>query len=58
MYSESDDRELTSPEKAAQGHKGQDQAPVQSEESSSSTWDTLEHSKAPGPFGTGDDEKE
>jgi len=57
MHSESPNRKLTPAEKAAQGHRGQNQTPVQSEESSSSTWDTTEHSEAPGPFGTGDDEE-
>jgi len=58
MYSDDDDRELlTSREKAAQGNSGQNQAPKQSSEDSSSLWDTTEHSSAPGPFGTGDHEE-
>ncbi len=42
-------------EAAAEADEGQDQAPKQAEEESSSTWDTDEHSDAPGPFGTGDE---
>ncbi len=42
-------------EEAAQAEKGQDQEPKQAEEESSETWDTQEHSEAPGPFGTGDE---
>jgi len=42
--------------KAANGGDGQDQEPVQADgENSSTTWDTGEHSDAPGPFGTGGD---
>jgi hypothetical protein len=39
---------------AAQQQKGQDQEPKQAQEDSSGTWDSKEHSDAPGPFGTGD----
>ena len=42
-------------EKAAHGSSGQDQAPRQAGEDSSTTWDTDQHSDAPGPFGTGDE---
>ena len=42
-------------QEAAQHDEGQDQEPKQAEEESSSTWDTDEHSDAPGPFGTGDE---
>ena len=42
-------------QEAAQGDEGQDQEPKQAQEDSSSTWDTDEHSDAPGPFGTGDE---
>ena len=42
------------PEKAAaKPGKGEKQEPEQAKEESSSTWDTEEHSDAPGPFGTG-----
>ena len=51
-----DERKLTPREKAAQANSGQNQTPKQSSKSSSSLWDTTEHSSAPGPFGTGDDE--
>jgi hypothetical protein len=41
---------------AAQGDEGQNQEPKQADdEKSSTTWDTGEHSDAPGPFGTGDE---
>ena len=40
---------------AAQADEGQDQEPKQAQEDSSSTWDSKEHSDAPGPFGTGDE---
>ena len=42
-------------EKAAHGSSGQDQEPVQARPESSTTWDTDQHSDAPGPFGTGDE---
>ena len=42
-------------QEAAQADKGQEQEPKQAEKESSSTWDTDEHSDAPGPFGTGDE---
>jgi hypothetical protein len=42
-------------EEAAQADEGQDQEPKQAQEDSSTTWDTEEHSDAPGPFGTGDE---
>ena len=57
MDGNDDERKLTPREKAAQGDSGQNQTPKQSSESSSSLWDTTEHSSAPGPFGTGDDEE-
>ena len=57
MYVEDDPRERTSHEKAARGNSGQNQKPKQASENSSSLWDTTEHSSAPGPFGTGDDEE-
>ena len=39
----------------AQADSGEEQKPKQSgEEGSSSFWDTEQHSDAPGPFGTGD----
>ncbi len=41
-------------EEAAQAEHGEDQEPKQSEEESSDSWDTKEHSESPGPFGTGD----
>lgn len=50
-----DDEKNRTEEEAAEADKGQDQAPKQAEEDSSSTWDTDEHSDAPGPFGTGDE---
>jgi len=42
-------------QEAAQADKGQEQEPKQAQEDSSGTWDSKEHSDAPGPFGTGDD---
>ncbi len=42
-------------EEAAHGGRGQNQAPDQSRKDSSTTWDTDQHSGAPGPFGTGDE---
>ena len=39
-------------QEAAQADEGQEQEPKQADEDSSSTWDTDEHSDAPGPFGT------
>ena len=57
MYVEDDSREQTSHEKAARGNSGQNQKSKQASENSSSLWDTTEHSSAPGPFGTGDDEE-
>jgi hypothetical protein len=42
-------------EEAAQAEEGQDQEPKQAEEDSSTSWDTEQHSDAPGPFGTGDE---
>ena len=42
-------------EEAAQADEGQDQEPKQAQEDSSTSWDTAEHSEAPGPFGTGDE---
>lgn len=42
-------------EKAARGSSGQDQAPKQARKDSSTTWDTDQHSDAPGPFGTGEE---
>ena len=39
----------------AQAERGEEQEPVQADEDESSTmWDTEQHSDAPGPFGTGD----
>jgi len=43
----------TPEEKAAHGDDGQEQEPKQAQADSSSTWDTDQHSDAPGPFGTG-----
>ncbi|HLM25745.1 MAG TPA: hypothetical protein VK304_02125 [Thermoleophilaceae bacterium] len=41
--------------KGAQAERGEEQEPVQAdEEESSSMWDTEQHSDAPGPFGTGE----
>ncbi len=57
MNGNDDERKLTPREKAARGNSGQNQTPKQSSESSSSVWDTTEHSSAPGPFGTGDYEE-
>ena len=42
-------------QEAAQADKGQEQEPKQAQEDSSETWDSKEHSDAPGPFGTGDE---
>jgi hypothetical protein len=50
-----DDEKNREVQEAAQGDEGEDQEPKQSQEDSSSTWDTDEHSEAPGPFGTGDE---
>ncbi len=50
--------EDTDEQEAAHGGEGQgqDQDPKQADpERSSTTWDTEEHSDAPGPFGTGDE---
>ena len=49
------DEEKDHEEEAARGDEGQDQEPEQAKEESSTTWDTDEHSDAPGPFGTGDE---
>jgi len=35
---------------------GEEQKPKQAEEESSGLWDTKQHSDAPGPFGTGDEQ--
>jgi len=53
MEDEQDPQEDEQP--AAHADEGQEQEPKQAEEDSSSTWDTDEHSDAPGPFGTGDE---
>ena len=45
----------TAKERAANGSTGQDQHPAQARKDSSTTWDTDQHSDAPGPFGTGDE---
>ncbi len=44
----------TDEQEAAEADEGQDQEPKQAQEDST-TWDTEEHSDAPGPFGTGDE---
>jgi len=49
------DDEERNEEEAAEGDEGQDQEPKQAQEDSSTTWDTDQHSDAPGPFGTGDE---
>ena len=57
MNDENDETKDTDDEaEAAQAGGGQDQEPKQAQEDSSGTWDSKEHSDAPGPFGTGDDE--
>ncbi len=38
----------------AQADRGEEQEPKQASEESSGLWDSKEHSDAPGPFGTGD----
>lgn len=43
-------------EDAAHAHRGQAQEPRQADEESSTTWDTEQHSDAPGPFGTADED--
>jgi len=56
MSDENDETKDTGDEaEAAQAGGGQDQEPKQAQEDSSSTWDSQEHSEAPGPFGTGDE---
>ena len=50
-----DDEKERDEQEAAEGDEGQDQEPKQAQEDSSSTWDTDEHSDAPGPFATGDE---
>ena len=50
-----DDDKNRDEQEAAEGDEGQDQEPKQAQEDSSTTWDTDEHSDAPGPFGTGDE---
>jgi len=49
-----DDDKDKNKEDAADAEGGQDQEPKQAQEDSSDTWDTEQHSEAPGPFGTGD----
>jgi hypothetical protein len=39
--------------RAARAHRGEDQEPLQADPDSSSLWDTDQHSRARGPFGTG-----
>ena len=41
-------------EEGAQAERGEEQEPKQAGEDSSTFWDTEQHSDAPGPFGTGD----
>jgi hypothetical protein len=41
--------------RAARAHRGEDQDPVQADPESSTLWDTDQHSRARGPFGTGPD---
>lgn len=43
-------------EAGAQAERGEEQEPKQASEESSGLWDTKEHSDAPGPFGTGDEQ--
>jgi len=50
-----DEEKNSDKEEAAEADKGQNQEPKQAQEDSSTTWDTKEHSDAPGPFGTGDE---
>lgn len=53
---EQSDDDHSEKQDAAQGDEGQNQEPKQADdEKSSTTWDTGEHSDAPGPFGTGDE---
>jgi hypothetical protein len=50
------ERDAATPqERAARGDDGQDGEPKQAREDSSTTWDTDQHSDAPGPFGTGEE---
>ena len=51
--SDRDRQNQTAKQKAARGDQGQDQEPKQAQQDSSTTWDTDQHSDAPGPFGTG-----
>jgi len=50
--------EATAREKAAHADRGQNQDPSAAREGSSTLWDTDQHSKAPGPFGTGDGDED
>ena len=45
-------------EEGAQADRGEEQEPKQAGEDSSTFWDTEQHSDAPGPFGTGDQQTE
>ena len=42
----------------ADAQSGEEQQPKQAQEDSSGLWDTKEHSDAPGPFGTGEQQTE
>ncbi len=52
METEKQDHEEESSEKAAADSEPKKQAPEQ-DETDDTTWDTDQHSDAPGPFGTG-----
>ena len=43
-------------QEGAQAERGEEQEPKQAQEDSSGLWDTKQHSDAPGPFGTGDEQ--
>ena len=45
-------------QEGAQAERGEEQEPKQAGEDSSTFWDTEQHSDAPGPFGTGDQQTE
>ena len=42
----------------ADAQSGEEQQPKQAQDDSSGLWDTKEHSDAPGPFGTGEQQTE
>jgi hypothetical protein len=53
-----DEHENDGKQDSAQPERGEEQEPKQAQEESSGLWDTKEHSDAPGPFGTGDEQTE